>query len=169
MATRILSSLASSDDESVQRAVAGVFRLTRDYFEIDDSMRLIIESVCSNPSVLLFAAEDIIQVLEGITGAEPQLVSRICGDIIKFGRDQIGKPGASWVFVADTLTNIALTLHRQNAYREVGLQLFEQLIALNVREAKDAIELLDRRPIVSALYQHRRRWKRKPRRVRQSS
>lgn len=167
MATRILCTLASSHDETVERAVASIFRLTHDYFEIDENMRLIIESVCSNPSVLLFGAEDIIQALEGLTGTEPQLVSRVCGDIIKFGRDQIGKPGSSWVFVADTLTNIALTLHRQDAYREVGLQLFEQLIALNVREAKDAIELLDRRPIVSALYHHRPRWRRKVRRIRQ--
>lgn len=166
MATRILCALAASDDGTVQRAVASIFRLTRDYFEIDESMRQILESVCSNPSVLLLGAEDIIPALEGLTGTEPQLVSRVCEAIIKFGPEQISKPGSSWVFVADTLTNIALTLHRQNAYREEGLQLFEQLIALNVREAKDAIELLDRRPIVSTFYQHRRRWRRKSRRVR---
>ena len=169
MVTRILCTLAASDDETVQRAVASIFRLTHDYFELDESMQQILESVCSNPSVLLLAAEDIIPALEGLTGTEPQLVSRVCGAIIKFGREQIGKPGTSWVFVADTLTNIALTLHRHHAYREEGLQLFEQLIALNVREAKDAIELLDRRPIVSTLYQHRRRWRRKSRRSRQST
>ena len=58
-ATQILVSLASSTDDSVQGAVAGVFRLARDCFEMDDSMRAIIERVCSNQSVLILAAEDL--------------------------------------------------------------------------------------------------------------
>ena len=129
-------------------------------------MRLIIDNVCSNAPVLLLAAEDLIETLEPLTATEPALVSQVCRDIINFGRDQLNKSGTSWIFVADKLTNIALTLHRQDAYREAGLQLFEQLISLNVREARDAIELLDRRPIVSTNYQQRPRWRRRSRRTR---
>jgi adenylate kinase family enzyme len=166
IATRILSILAASDDESVQRAVASVFQLTRDYFELDTNMRLVIDKVASNPPVLLLAAADLIEALEPFAGTEPKLVSRVCDKILKFGREQINKPGTSWIYVAATLTNIALTLHRQNAYREAGLQLFEQLIALNVREATDAIELLDRRPIVNTDNQRRPRWRRRVRKNR---
>ena len=169
IATRILSVLACSDNEAVQRAVATLFRITRDHFELDPNMRKIIEEVASNPPVLVLAAEDLIEAIEPFTGTEPKLVSWVCGEILKFGREQINKPGTSWINVAATLTNIALTLHRQTGYRETGLQLFEQLIALNVREARDAIELLDRRPIVSSNNQYRRRWRRKVRRIRRAS
>src|SRR5262249_7086786 len=158
IATRILSVLAASDNEAVQRAVATLFRITRDHFELDSKMQMIIDKVTSNPPVLLLAAEDLIESLEASTATEPALVSRVCGEILKFGREQMNKPGTSWINVAATLTNIALTLHRQTAYREIGLELFEELIALNVREARDAIELLDRRPIVSSNNQYRRRW-----------
>jgi hypothetical protein len=126
-------------------------------------MRLVIDNVAANPPVLLLAAEDLIQALEPLTATDAEIVSRICGEIIKLGRDQINKPGTSWIFVADTLTNIALTLHRQHAYREAGLQLFEQLIALNVREAQDAMELLDRQPVVRTTNRHRPRWRRRVR------
>jgi hypothetical protein len=169
IATQILCLISASEYDSVQRAIASIFRLTLDYFELDVHMRTLIDKVASNPSLLLFAAEDLIQALEPITATEPTIVSRVCADIIKFGREQINKPGTSWVSVADKLTNIALTLHRQTASREAGLQLFEQLIALNVREAKDAIEVLDRRPIVPGGRQHRARWRPKVRRVRRTS
>jgi hypothetical protein len=168
IATRILCILAGSDTESVQRAVASIFRLTRDYFELDDNMRMIIDKVASNPPLLLLAAEDLIETLEPLTGTEPKLVSLVCDEILRFGREQINKPGTSWIHVAATLTNIALTLHRQTAYRGAGLQLFEQLIALNVREARDAVELLDRRPVVSANNQHRPRWRRRGRKSRRA-
>ena len=161
-ATQILVRLASSTDDSVQRAVASVFRLARDCFEVDDSMRAIIESVCSNHSVLTLAAEDLVEAIEDFTSTEPDLVSRVCRELLNVGPEQIGKPGVSSVFVADTLTNIALTLHRQDAYREIGLELFERLIALNIREAQAAIETLDRRPVVTASHRPRRRWRRRP-------
>ena len=169
MATRILCVLAGSDNESIQRAVAGIFRLTRDNFELDANMRMIIDEVVTNPPLLLLAADDVIEVLEPLTGTEPKLVSWVCAEILKFGREQLNKPGSSWIYVAGTLTNIALTLHRQPAYREAGLQLFENLIALNVREASDAIELLDRRPIVRTNFQRRPRWRRRVRRIRRDT
>lgn len=40
----------------------------------------------------------------------------------------------------------AIQLHRQGKYREIGLKIFEQLLALNLRETRSALEILDRRP-----------------------
>ena len=48
MATQILCSLASCADATVQRAVAGFFRLKRDTFELNQNMRTIIHNVRSN-------------------------------------------------------------------------------------------------------------------------
>jgi len=43
------------------------------------------------------------------------------------------------------LTNIVLTLHRQERTRRDGLALFEQMLSLNLHEAYLALEALDRR------------------------
>jgi hypothetical protein len=65
---------------------------------------------------------------------------------------------------AAALTGIAITLHRQLAYRAAGLELFEQLLGLGIREAAAALDVLDRKP-----YQHHpyhapiRRQRRRPR------
>ena len=58
-ATRILCVLAGSDNKSVQHAVASIFRLTRDNFELDANMRKIIDKVTFNPPLLLLAAQDL--------------------------------------------------------------------------------------------------------------
>jgi len=163
IATQILCSLASCEDSMVQRAVAEHFRLRRDTFLLNQNMRIIIESVRSNPRLLLLAAEDLVGAIEPLTGTEPEFVSRVCNDILRFGGEKIGKPGGSWIFVSEAMTSIALTFHRQEAYREVGLELFEQLISLNVREARAALEVLDRKPTRATrhLYRPRRRRRRR--------
>jgi hypothetical protein len=159
MATHILCTLASSEDRSTQGAIAGLFRLKRDSFELNQNMRTIINNVRANPPVLLLAAEDLVEAIEPLTGIEPEFVSQVCADIIRFGAKEVGRPSGSWIFVSENLTNIALTLHRQEAYREVGLELFEQLISLNVQEARAALEVLDRKParLVPHRYRPRRR------------
>jgi hypothetical protein len=81
-----------------------------------------------------------------LTGVEPEIVSQVCKDIVQLGGEQIGDIRSSLAHLAKDLTNVALTLHRQLAYREEGLELFENLISLNISEARLALDVLDRRP-----------------------
>lgn len=55
----------------------------------------------------------------------------------------------------------AIKLHRQPLSREVGLQIFEKLLALNLRETRSALEMLDRRPTRPGYYVAPRRRLRK--------
>jgi hypothetical protein len=157
MATTILCTLAASEEHSVQKAVASVFRVNRDEFTLNPPMRQLIEAVRTAPLALHDAALNLVKALEPYTGTEPELVSQVCQDVLKTGSRIIASPASPLALLAETLTNIALTLHRQNAYREVGLALFEQLLSLNVREARYALDLLDRRPVQANVPPPRRR------------
>lgn len=149
MATQVLRELAVSENSSLQEAVARVFFPTEEDFILDSFMREIVEAVRGNPQLLLRAAPDLLDDLAPLAGVEPEIVSRVCRDIVQLGGEQIGDIRSSLTRLADDLTNVALTLHRQLNYREVGLELFENLISLNIREARLALDVLDRRPFRS--------------------
>ncbi|NEQ68048.1 MAG: ATP-binding protein, partial [Symploca sp. SIO2D2] len=64
IATEVLYTLASSSSTSVQKAVASIFRLSRDNFKLNGGMREIIQAVCQNQKVLLEAARDLTEIIE---------------------------------------------------------------------------------------------------------
>ena len=146
-AREILCLLASSDDKSIHHAVADVFHCSHDDFQLNAHMKEVIQAVCRNRPLLLEAAPNLVELLIDYTGIEPQLVPEVCQEIIQAGGSDIGNISTSLALLAEHLTNITLTLHRHPEYREVGLRLFEDLISLNVRETRTALELLDRKPI----------------------
>lgn len=162
-AAEILYNLSSSNIEAIQTAVASVFLQSRDHFELDSGMRLLIPAVCKNKSLLLKAASDIIEIIEnnGFVDTEPQLVSEICQSLLSQLGKELDNPTRTLVFAADSLTTFAIQLHRQEQYREVGLKIFEQLLSLNLRETRSALEVLDRRPNRLSFYQPPRRKRRR--------
>ena len=107
------------------------------------------------------AASDLVQALEPLVSVEPDLVSQVCHNIVRVGKPELSHPATFLASHTDTLTNIALTLHRLSAYREVGLRLFEELLSLNLQEARAALEILDRKPIRSITLNPRRRRRRR--------
>jgi hypothetical protein len=131
--------------------------VNQEEFALNPFMRQLIEAVRAAPLVLHDAALNLVEALEPYTGTEPELVSGICQDILQTGGPRIANPASPLALLAATLTNIALTLHRQNAYREIGLALFEQLLSFNVREARYALDMLDRRPVQENAPERRRR------------
>ncbi|MEP0883739.1 ATP-binding protein [Trichocoleus sp. ST-U3] len=147
IATEILYTLASSSATSVQQAVASVFRWSRDHFHLNSGMLKIIQAVCKNQGVLLEAANDLTEIIESeeLVDNNPEIVVEVCKSLLSIGV-KLTNPARATAFIAESLTTIAIKLHRQPLYREVGLQLFEHLLALNLRETRSALEMLDRRP-----------------------
>jgi hypothetical protein len=148
IATEILYTLASSSNKFVQCAVADVFRwiaASNRKFTLDSGMRRVIHAVCKNQDVLLSSANHLIEVIEieELASSDPELVVKVCKSLVNVGMANSSKSIAA---IADSLTTIAISLHRQNLYREDGLQIFEQLLALNLRETRAALEMLDRKP-----------------------
>jgi len=163
IAREILCLLASHHDISIQHAVADVFRSNRDHFQFNSDIRKVIQGVSNHPPILLEAATDLVELLLNYTAIEPKLVSDVCQKVIRAGGMDIGNISTSLALLAEPLTSIALTLHRHIEYREVGLQMFEELISLNVRETRAALEMLDRKPMkkFTPLYRRRRRRKKR--------
>jgi hypothetical protein len=147
LTAEILYSLANSPSEAVQDAVASVFHCSRERFELDPGMRKLIQAVCNNKLILLKAASEIIEIIEveDLVEREPQVVSEVCQSLLSQIGSELTNPGRPLVFLAESLTTIAIKLHRQPTYREVGLCIFERLLALNLKEARSALEILDRR------------------------
>jgi hypothetical protein len=147
IARDILCALASSNDASVQKAVTAVFRVNQEDLELNAALRRVIEAVCASPAVLVESALNVVEILAPYASTEPALVSQVCQQVLTVIGPSISQVASSLSMLAEPMTNIALTLHRQDAYREVGLALFEQLLALNVQEARAALEVLDRPPM----------------------
>ncbi|HEY9653758.1 MAG TPA: ATP-binding protein, partial [Coleofasciculaceae cyanobacterium] len=164
IAAEILYTLASSSATSVQQAVASVFRWSRDHFQLNSGMLKIIQAVCKNQGVLLEAANDLTEIIESeeLVDNNPEIVAEVCKSLLSIGVE-LTNPARATALIAESLTTIAITLHRQPSYREVGLQLFEQLLALNLRETRSALEVLDRRPTRLGYYVAPRRRLRKRR------
>lgn len=161
MATEVLCVLAAHSDDSVQSAVAKVFVVNRDELRLNRDMRSLIERVTTCTPVLLKAAEDLVEAIAPLTGTESNLVAAVCESILCAAENRINDSSRSIAFLADTMTDIALTLHRQAAHRERGLRLFEQMLAMNVREARSALDLLDRKPFQASPRPVRRRRRRR--------
>ncbi len=157
MATQILCVLVAHSDALVQGAVAQVFSVNRDDLRLNHAMRQMIDSATACPPVLLKAARNLVEAIAPLTGTEPALAARVCEAILRAAENQGNDPPLLMASFADTMTDIALTLHRQQAYRETGLRLFEQMLAMNIHEARSALDLLDRKPTHATSRPPRRR------------
>ena len=164
-AAKILYNLAPSNIEAIQSVVASVFFQSREHFELDSGMRLLIQAVCKNKQLLLKAASDIIEIIENnsFVDTEPQLVSEICQSLLSKLGKELDNPTRPLVFAAESLTTLAIQLHRhrQDKYRKVGLKIFEQLLSLNLTQTRSALEMLDRKPNRLSFYQAPRRRRRR--------
>jgi hypothetical protein len=78
------------------------------------------------------------------------VVAKVFTSLVGIGKE-LNNPERATAFIAGSLTMIAIQLHRQTLYREVGLEIFEQLLAFNLPETVVALETLDRKPHQLAL------------------
>ena len=153
IAAKILYTLASSSNTSIQHAVASVFRWSRDRFKLNPGMLKIVEAICKNQGTLLAAADDLTEIIETekLVDNNPEIVVTVCQSLISIFAD-LTNPASATAFIAESLTTIAIQLHRHPLYRDIGLQIFEDLLALNLRETRSALETLDRKPNRFGLY-----------------
>ena len=153
IAAEILCSLMSSSATSIQHAVASVFRWSRDHFELNGGMVKLIQAACKNQGVLLEAANDLTEIIEAeeLVDNNPEIVSEVCKSLLSIVTE-LTNPARATAFIGESLTTIAIRLHRRPFYREVGLQIFEQLLTLDLRETRSALETLDRKPNRTGLH-----------------
>lgn len=161
--TEVLATLSTTEDEITQGAISTVF-LHNEIAPINTDLKGFIETAINNDGILVKSAERLIEGVVDYTAIEPEIVTRICSRVLEVGRDEIKNVGSSYAFVAEPIVSIALTLHRMSPpYREKGLKLFEKLIESDIPEARQALSILDRRPLTDRYPMRLRRRSRKRR------
>lgn len=143
-ATQVLTKLARSRNPLILHAVTDLFRLHREDFDLNPEIRRIINEVTKNRLALKAVAGDLVERIVPFAATDPKLALSVCEAVLRLGQEVVSKYGL--YSVAESLTTIALTLHRQERYRAAGLRMFEKLLLMNVNEARAALEILDRKP-----------------------
>ncbi len=145
--TFVLVALCNSSDEITGTAISRVFRV-QERVPLSANMKQIIEGIIENDKILVKSAEALIEGVEYATSIEPELVSRICNRFLDIGIEAIGNMATRFALLAEPLVSIALTLHRMPPpFRASGLRIFERLLESNIPAARQALDILDRRPI----------------------
>ena len=168
-ATDVLCRAAESDDSDLHQIIRDAFWVAEDErLVLDHNARRLLTALRLNPAALKHAAECLPAALAPLAAIEPELVVRICQNILTVAGTELNDVSGTVWEAAESLTSIALTVHRQAQHRELGLQLFEQLISYDVREARAALDLLDRRAPRSTAQPFRKRRRQKKTKKRQA-
>lgn len=124
--------------------------------DLDELTQRVYRAAATNLDVLLPIFSDLGEQIEPMTADEPGFVADIAKAVVDAPSKQV--ENVLGYSAAEVMTSIALTLHRIPGYESAGLDLFEKLLDANLREARAALEVLDRKPT-------RQMWRR-PRRPR---
>ncbi|MBU4185259.1 MAG: ATP-binding protein [Proteobacteria bacterium] len=155
--TEVITKLSSTKDEITQKAISLIF-LYGENVLLNKNMKRIISAILPNDGIIIKSAERLIEGVIDNTAIEPELIGYICSRVIKVGKDEIKSLGSRYSMVAEPIVSIALTLHRMPPpYRKIGLNLFEELIESDIPYARQALDILDRKPIAAQLPMRLRR------------
>ncbi len=147
LCTKVLVELSASNDEMVQEAVSQVFEYAEKVI-LNDNMKRVIEAILPHDQVLLKSADRLIEGIMDQTASEPEIIGCVCNRVLEAGKTEIQNIGSQLSFIAEPIVSIALTLHRKlPPYRAIGLELFERLIDSNIPHARQALDILDRKPV----------------------
>ena len=157
----MLINLSTTKDEITQKAISLVF-LHNENMSFDEDMKRLINAILKNDNILIKSAERLVEGVESYTNTEPEIVSNICTRVIEVGKEEVKNIGSSFSLVAESLVSIALTLHHMpSPFREKGLEIFESLIESDISYARQALDILDRKPCAASSTTRLRRRRRK--------
>lgn len=164
-ATDILCAVTETDDPDLQAIVEPALYAAHDgAFLMDEHAMRLIETLCRQPSALRVLGAQLIESIAASAGTRPDFVLAVTRSVLDAVGDGVADLAQPLNAAAGSLTSIAITLHRQPGHRKEGLDLFERLQKLGLREAVAALELLDRRPYqrYSVPHVYRRPRRRRP-------
>ena len=144
LATALLVRLASIENAGIAKALRAIFA-TNDPLPPDDFTRKLLEAFLTQPSLLKVSfGHYLIERLKGLLreGWSPTVVQTVTNTLLRDAmKDTRAVRPGDWA----GLVEIALTLHRLPETRMAGLDLFEQLMGLDVYEVPERLKILDRR------------------------
>jgi hypothetical protein len=146
VATDLLVRLLATGEKGVWSAVFDLFRLVDELTPEDQTIRLlraISKHVATAPRL---SGTFVVERLGSLLPHEAELVGHISGGLVKMWRDQLSEVSTSTAIAAPELIDLAATLHRLGpATRELGLNLFEQLVEIDAYHARQMLDEIDNR------------------------
>lgn len=146
LATDLLIRLLATGEKGVWAAVFDLFRLVDELTPEGHTIELlqaIAKHVTTAPRL---SGTFVVERLGTLLPHEAQLVGQIAGGLVKMWRDQLADVSTSTAIAAPELIDLATTLHRLGpATRELGLNLFEQLVEIDAYHARQMLDEIDNR------------------------
>jgi hypothetical protein len=147
-AVPILERVASMADTSIADAVMAVFRRTQP-LPVDEPTRELLRIIAASPVLVTashgFLPDRLKELLRD--GLEPELVHSVVAGMMAASDDALGDVRTAWAASAGDFIEIAITLHRSEHTRTLGIELFERLMEVGAYGMDSALRLLDRRAI----------------------
>jgi hypothetical protein len=163
-ATSILQGVLPRAEEAIGVAVLRLFDFLP---QLEPNVELldVLDALLANPRALVsHALGSLVERLSDLIPGHAQIAADFANSILDLHAEALLDMRTSFAASAGQLINLALTLHRDEGIgRELGLSLFERLLALNVAGARQSLFAVDARPVTGVPYRYRPRTRRVPR------
>ena len=144
--TRLITSVLSEADPRLWAAVFELFGLVEELLPEPSTLDLlnaIAENINNAPRQ---AHTLIVDRLETLLPNAAVLVGRIARGLVARWREDLGDTRTGIAMTSPQLVDLAITLHRMgSATRELGIQLFEELLLANAHTARETLDEIDGR------------------------
>jgi hypothetical protein len=163
LATEILVKIAIQDDGNCRKVIEYALLLNDDSgYTIDQHSEALIRAVIGNSVLLHEFVDPISEIIEEFVGPLPNFAMEAASALVA---EIASNSDRRYQNAPESITNVAVTLHRKPGTRDEGLHLFERILEMNLIAARAAIDLLDRKPGSRLSYFHRRRQRTRRRRT----
>ena len=144
-ASDLLVELLADDAEDVWKAVAEIFRLN-DELTPDSATLALLEMITEKPGrALRQSANFVTDRLVTLIPHEPVLVGRVARSLILDWKKELQDTATATAMAAEKLTHLAVNLHRLGPpeTREIGMELFEHLLEIDLWQARQTLDEID--------------------------
>ena len=147
-ATDLLANVVAVAESRIAHAVMSIFSTANALVADRDTHRLL-QAILECAATMRSADSSYFaERLEDVLTAFPDLVFELCSAVVRLRSQDLTSAPVGFLRNTAHLTNMALTFQRLGGhYRSMGLELFESLLDIGVREAQDALQEIDKRPL----------------------
>lgn len=142
---RIIAAALAGKTKSITQAALGFVRAL-DFQALDSADPKLVRAFLRLDSTVTEAwVSELVEKVAAGCDVQPKLATEVCQHLLDTAEDKLGDFRGGLSLRQGELINIALTVHRLPEYRQQGIEMFEQMLQLNLRELHDALKHLDNR------------------------
>jgi hypothetical protein len=135
----------ASKTKAITQAALGFVRAL-DFHALDPADKKLVQAFLRlDPALTKAWVSELVEKVAAGCDVQPKLATEVCQHLLDTAGDKFGDFRGGLSLRQSELINIALTVHRLPEHRQQGLEMFEQMLQLNLRELHDALKHLDHR------------------------